>query len=305
MRVGKSINYLYKILLKPSSGYLYKIVEIWYLFAWRDLLTTITPGMLFSLVAFYSTWSSGNTVSPMKLLDVFIYLIFYQFTFNLLNQAVGYEEDRINKPDRPIPRGLISVEKTYLVFMIFSILFMVVGWYYNVVHWNFMWIIINLSYHFGGLHKHWFGKNFVMIPTGALALLAPAWEIITPTTDVSWNWMLTICIWIGPSVQVQDLRDTDGDRAIGRKTLPIWLGDEYARYVICIFFLLSPVFLWYKYVDRYHNPGPILMILIFLIFNTYLAWRVLMFRSPSKDHDTYQLWSVLSCVIVFSSIFLV
>ena len=47
--------------------------------------------------------------------------------FNLSNQYTGAEEDKINKPDRPIPSGLVTVEGARFRWYIVTVLYLIVG----------------------------------------------------------------------------------------------------------------------------------------------------------------------------------
>ncbi|KAJ7628920.1 hypothetical protein FB45DRAFT_748815 [Roridomyces roridus] len=42
------------------------------------------------------------------------YFVLYLYTFNIADQITGLDEDRINKPDRPLPSGLLSIRETYV-----------------------------------------------------------------------------------------------------------------------------------------------------------------------------------------------
>src|SRR5689334_15649237 len=73
-----------------------------------DISTTIAPNLLFMFAAWRS---SGGSVEQLAsgLGRGALFFLLYVLTFCLSNQFMGVEEDRINKPDRPLVRGDTTV----------------------------------------------------------------------------------------------------------------------------------------------------------------------------------------------------
>src|SRR6218665_4197528 len=73
-----------------------------------DLSTTLVPNLLFLLAAWQSVDGSLLQLAS-ALSQGAVFFLLYVLTFCLSNQLNGIEEDRINKPDRPLVRGDVSV----------------------------------------------------------------------------------------------------------------------------------------------------------------------------------------------------
>src|SRR5689334_4124201 len=81
--------------------------------AWKfiryDIATTIMPASLFVLAA----WRTQPSIEGIffSLAKGILYFWLYVYMFTLANQIIGIAEDLVNKPDRPLARGLISVQQ--------------------------------------------------------------------------------------------------------------------------------------------------------------------------------------------------
>ncbi|KAI7865999.1 hypothetical protein K492DRAFT_106217, partial [Lichtheimia hyalospora FSU 10163] len=96
-------------------------------------------------------------------------------------QIKGIEEDKINKPDRPLVSGLLNKYQAIIRYIIVSFLYLFLSYKKQVFLESFIWFIVTILYNIIELDKHWFFKS-----------------------------PITIC--------VQEFRDIDGDLEIGRKT---------------------------------------------------------------------------------------
>ena len=77
-------------------------------FSKRDLPVVTIPGVMYTACAISST--GGSAVNNSVLLGVCsLYFLCILVYFNISNQICDIEEDRIDKPDRPLPRGMISI----------------------------------------------------------------------------------------------------------------------------------------------------------------------------------------------------
>lgn len=67
---------------------------------------------------------------------------------------------------------------------------------------------------------------------GCIAQLTAAWAIGGSEAQMGWDWIKYITLYMLWPIPLQDLRDVPGDKAVGRLTTPILMGDT-----ICKFFL--------------------------------------------------------------------
>ena len=140
-------------------------LRLTYRFIWRDIPVAVVAGVAFTLVAAKHHGSSASDYVS-AVLWALIYFFHYIYSFNLSNQYTGAEEDKINKPDRPIPSGLVTVEGARFRWYIITVSYLVVGVAIGNVWSSLLWILNYLVYHHCGLSEHWFTKNSIFLPVG-------------------------------------------------------------------------------------------------------------------------------------------
>ena len=265
-----------------------------------DFSSTVMPAFLFSTAA----WVSASSPKAMiwALLHNLVYFCLYAFTFCLSNQIAGIEEDRINKPTRPLVTGLVSYRGAQVRWVVSMVLFTLLGWSLGVVEWTLLWQASLTMYNFGGWAKKWFTKNLVM-SLGVVAQLAAAWQLVTPLTLTAWCWILVVAGVVFPLISLQDLRDIDGDRSIGRKTFPLAVGENATRAILGIGFALLPVIVHYILMQPAGNAWYVLLCEMGVtIISLTIAIRVVMCRTMEGDHRTYMLFTYWYCGILSSAI---
>ncbi|KAL6693710.1 UbiA prenyltransferase family domain-containing protein [Trichoderma pleuroticola] len=153
------------------------------------------------------------------------------YIFDIANQTSSPDEDYINKPDRPIPAGLMTIEQAkarwvfawvlgpvamYFVFGVWPML--------HLLHWE---ILITVCYvwpkWFGWFMRSYFGSFSYCILgrllNSVLARDVEAWNI-TFTIDC------IIFVWFMGTLHIQEFHDLEGDRKSERQTLPMLLSDR-------------------------------------------------------------------------------
>jgi len=234
------------------------------------------------------------------------YFLLYIYTFCLCNQITGYEEDLVDKPDRVLPSKLISMRGARWRFRLAMLLFPLVGlaiggW--SMLLWAVLWQATTLAYNYLGLDRHWFGKNVVFISVGTAVQLAAAWQIAAPLTPLAARWILFVSVAFGVTLHLQDLRDVAGDREGGRWTLPMSVGDDWARIIIAVSIGILPVATHQVLLDG--SPRTLAITLseaALTVLNFVVAARTLKLRSPLSDHRTYMLHTGWFCGVLASSI---
>jgi len=289
------------LVINWKNAFLQEVNLIWQ-FIGRDYSTTILPPLLF-VVASWNTHPSSIGELLLALGKGLIYFWLYAFAFCLSNQIVGIDEDRINKPDRPLVIGLVSYQGAQVRWAIAMGLFSLFGWWFGVLEWALLWQACIILNNFGGWAKHWLGKNTIM-GVGTMAQLAAAWQLVMPINSIGWHWILLVAILVIPVVAVQDLRDIDGDRAIGRNTLPIAIGETASRIILCIGFILLPLAIHFGLMIPAGDSFNALFWDVLLAAGSLLiAWRVVKYSSPQADRQTYMFFTYGYCLVLGSAIF--
>lgn len=282
-----------------ANGLLRELHICW-LFSAGDLTATVVPATTFAVAAWASK-HAGVASLPRILAECLIYFWLYIYTFNLSNQLTGIEEDRRNKPHRPLVVGLVTPlgAKWRLVWA--TAAFLALGAVLQVLEWTVLWIVAWVFHNLlGGARALW-GKNAAMV-AGTIAQLAAAWQIVTPLTPAAWTWITAIAIPLSLLVSLQDLRDVDGDMAVGRRTAAVVFGEMVCRRFFAAAFTVYPIamhFLIYR-----NAPGAAALLgVVAALLSFVIAYRVLRRRDRRADHTTYLLYTYWYCLTLASSIF--
>ncbi|KAG0699981.1 hypothetical protein DFH29DRAFT_983276 [Suillus ampliporus] len=192
-------------------------LETAWLFTRSDFKTIILPVMIFTNVV-------SPRHNPLALSCSLCWLWFHLFQGNVSNQSYSAPEDLLNKPWRPVPSGRISVKDSralrwgLMVFCLgFSSLFNL-----NVVITSavFTVLVINLL-NVGAYVSFELGSTLILSEkpsldrTSITALLCSAFVILM-------------------TIHVQDFADVNGDRMLGRRTLPIVAPEGSRIYILCV-----------------------------------------------------------------------
>ncbi|MFF0488391.1 UbiA family prenyltransferase [Nocardia sp. NPDC004068] len=268
-------------------------------FTWGDLTATVIPATTFALAAWAHSGRSAAAL-PGIVLSCLIYFWLYIYTFNLSNQLTGIEEDRHNKPHRPLVSGLIDERGARWRLFAVTTVFLAAGLALGVVEWTLMWVGAWIFHDQLGGARRWWGKNAAMV-AGTVAQLAAAWRIVMPLDASAWTWIAAIAVPLGVLVSLQDLRDVTGDLAAGRRTAVVVLGDRNARWLFGIAFAGYPVALD---VLLYRHAGLAAQLLggIAAAMSLTISWRVLRLRDRHADNITYVLYTCWYCVTLASAI---
>ncbi|KAJ7500101.1 UbiA prenyltransferase family [Mycena latifolia] len=271
-------------------------LRIFWDFTWRDWSASLIPGMMYTLAALRSlTPAPSSTQIACSLGYAFFYFLLYIYAFDIANQINGVAEDRLNKPDRPLPSGRVSMQGAYIRWYLATAAHLLLSTSLGVLPWCALWIAITVYTSFFGGDKHWLTKNLLFMSVGSLCLLHAAWALVAPLTAHEWRWALTLSGVFGIVANVQDMRDVEGDKIAGRRTLPIVLGDRIFRSVMAFAITATPFVCWrLEFLALSHILGNCFTsLLVFSMF--YMAFRVFRGRTKKYDHQTYMILTYIYC----------
>ncbi len=213
-------------------------------------------------------------------------LVFLNAGSNSLNQVYDADIDRINKPYRPIPQGVIT-EKEGI--WIAGLLYAISIWRAAMVNRTFLMLIcvlalITIAYSVPPLRlkrRVWVSNLSIAVPRGMLGLVA-AWTI---TADIGsaapWVMGSVMAIFLTGSITTKDITDIEGDRAFGMRTLPVVYGKRRAI-LLSAPFLVAPFLLMvlYWYLELLPSSS-IFMAGIFFFWSLFLIYQLV--RSGDRE----------------------
>ena len=201
------------------------------------------------------------------------------------------QEDRLNKPWRPLPTGRLSplAAKKLMLVAYASAVLASTAWLGGLPQCLALMALARFYNDMGGGDRNFLVKNLVnacgytAFASGAAVVAAGPEQL--PLTNKAWWWFVFVAVVVLTTVHVQDLEDKIGDRARGRWTAPLVLGDGAARWSVAVPVLVhsfaGPCF-WGM---CWHN-------LAISVLGISVACRVLRSRSMKADKRTFQLWNV-------------
>ena len=275
-------------------------LQLCYKITWRDIPAAFVAGCAYLFPA-----AKHCECSPMDFMAVlpwaFTYFFLYQYSFNLCSQIAGIEEDKIDKPDRPIPSGLLTIQGAKHRWYVVTALYIIAGIAIGNVWSSLLWITTTLMYCYGGWDKHWFTKNCVAMPLGVVAQSCASWSIVNGSSGMNQQYAVflgVMALYVGATANMQDLRDTKGDYQGKRKTMPIQLGMNVSRVLLSVSFIVSVIILyfavWSKYYVQNVTMYRALYILIQVLMHLFIIVRTLFLDQTSSDfHHTYHFYTKL------------
>lgn len=287
-----------KALYYKSSSLLSRELYIIWKFSNTNIFDAILLIITTSLTAWFYNESSWDSFIPTLFWSV-IFSFLYITTFTTANQLNSIDEDKLNKPYRLIPSGQLNQKQVFKRMIIYSIIYLLISLYLGILYISIGWLVLVYLHERFSFNHHWFTKNIVIMPLGAIVLHASAWEIATPLEPKVWIFYILLSTWCALSMNLQDFRDQEGDRNIGRKTLPLLYGDKKARlYQALILFFISP--LLYSSIilsqtgisEGFTRPFVIVVLIIQTLLNWFIAFRLLRYKTSKQDNITYHCWVI-------------
>lgn len=281
--------------------------ELW--LSWRFVKNNIWAGAvaptLFTLALCAAKGLPGMEIA-ISTLASFVYAYLHLYVFDINSQIFGIEEDKINKPDRPLAAKIITLASAKIRAVIFTLLFFAYGICLGVIGWTLLWVLFVLLYSYTPWSNNWLLKN-LFVALGILTLLpVAAHNASVPFIEVA-HWLLSLLVMTSYMITTQDLRDVKGDAHIGRKTFPLVYGMRTAKIALSLAYLLSIVIAHYTLFIPGENgsSGALLLFesgsaLILLC----VAARLCKQNADCRyDHFTYRLWEywyTLVCISMFA-----
>lgn len=163
---------------------------------------------------------------------------------NIINQYFDLEIDRINKPDRPLPSGRISIRSAWVFDVaLYAAAFATAA----LVNREFLLIVLFtafVTYAYSGppfRTKRWgiLANITIAIPRGCLLMVA-GWTSTSPETMWTaepWFVGLIFGLYVLGAATTKDFSDMEGDAQGGCRTLPIVFGVERSAKIIAPFFI--------------------------------------------------------------------
>ncbi|KAF2202991.1 hypothetical protein GQ43DRAFT_291648 [Delitschia confertaspora ATCC 74209] len=294
------------------SGFLgYHLYSIW-LFTFSDLKTIVIPKTIFGTMSAFaapvfnlSVYSNHSEIcSRIPLAALWVYINFLPFAIDNQRQTSSIEEDRLNKPWRTMPSGRMTKSQANILMCCLYPIAVFASWRIGGMMQSLSLIALGFWYNdMGGADKSCITRNlinalgYVCFSSGAMeaALGQPLLTIPTNTLISAYETVISsvLCQWFAiiagvvfTTVHSQDLYDQAGDSAIGRRSVPLVIGDFPARVIVAVFMLF-----WSFFIPRFWRTTLLSTMLVGGL-GLAVVIRILAFRNVRSDRKTFLMWNI-------------
>lgn len=253
------------------------------------------PTLIFGILSALSGPVLGLSRLEALLFICRAFLVFVWGWINLLvlclnnqRRPEAVEEDKENKPWRPLPSKRMEIHHANCVFWASIPVNFISSCFTGGFLQSVLLTFLNFWYNDGDASGNPFFRNlinacgFMLYSSAALEIMASsssAWKSFTAL-----GWILLIGGIVGTTVHCQDLRDQVGDRVRGRWTLPLIIGDRLCR--ITIAFAAA---IWSFFCPAYwHLPWSGYLLPVGM--GTLLIIRLAFVRTSRGDDFTFKIW---------------
>ncbi len=212
---------------------------------------------------------------------------------NAINQIYDLKIDVVNKPERPLPAGDMTVKEAWLFTVFFYLLSLMLAWFANPAEGNhecfyivLVAAILTYMYSAPPFRTKRFGmwaNLTITIPRGLL-LPVSGWAAVATVADPEpWYLGSIFALFILGAASTKDFSDMEGDKAEGCITPPIKYGIKKCAYIISPFlvlpFLMFPAGVYLKIL---HGQPTFLVVLGFFLalYGAFVAWLIV--RKPEE-----------------------
>ena len=221
---------------------------------------------------------------------------------NALNQATDKEGDKISKPYRPIPRGIIAADEAqslaYILYLFALLRAVTINQWFGL--FIFLIMVFTVLYSLPPRTKKYlfFNQVWIAIPRGLFGILA-SWSVFgNPLQTLPLSMGLFATIYLIGGTTTKDIVDEKADRLMGVKTLVNVFGLRRAAVIsfpfLVIPFIGIPVLIDYGFLDQYLWPLTGLMIGSLIVF-----YLMIIGDTESQTLENIHAWSVMYVIYIF------
>ena len=289
----------------------YHAKSIWF-FTYTDLKTIVGPETAFGILSALSGPILTTNPSPefsvilgrIPRVAFWCWINLLPFAIDNQRQPEAIREDGENKPWRTMPSGRMSqTHAKWLMWCLYPVAIVAslklgglkqclalifLGWWYNDL---------------GGADHDCLTRNFInacgflSYASGATEVASRSGLLGSPFKPIAWSWFLVIGAVVFTSVHTQDMYDQVGDGLRGRKTVPLTIGDHYARWSIAI-----AMAVWSVACPTFWQLGPGTYAMS-MVTAAIVGFRTLSKRSVAADKLTFRIWNLWMVMLYLMPLF--
>ena len=196
-------------------------------------------GITSSLVASKYIYDTEYTLATLCYIGL-LYGLSYDCTWSTMNQYSGAVQDELNQRKRVLELDLIKPSNLRLLMIAHSVIFILIGHYLlNLAIVTSITVAMFAWYtHLNG-DKHWMTQLIISMIVMMIYVELPHYFM---TNIFDWKYAMIMAVLTAfPNLIFADLKDTFGDKKVGRKTIPIMIGDGPSKLIIISCIIGTPI----------------------------------------------------------------
>lgn len=242
-------------------------------------------------------------------------VLFFMCSWNALNDIYDYEIDLVNRPDRPLPSGRISLnhaKTATAISMVSSVLSialcywlisqsnqiegsLVSDWYPSLIIWTMALILlINYEFPFGfRLKDRGLPGNISISVAVGLVVVFGASAVLEPFSQKAWS-LFFVGIFYNTSREIiKDVQDMEGDE--GRNTLAMRIGPDNARMIAWVMSILALASILLPFAIGIFPPLHVVLVIPAIITLMMVKGRIIIGEDASASRLLKK--SMLLCLV--------
>lgn len=263
----------------------------------KDAFEILRPinDLMGSLTVIIGILNTRAGIDPFILiLNIFLGVLTYFFIAGsgmVINDYYDVEIDKINRPERPIPRGSITLKQAMILWVATSLIGITIAIFHSILfNIGYLNIIIAIFFVFiGWLYAAWgkksgFPGNILVGISFSIGLIYGAILNGFGVPNYIYYFFLTCFFLLLSREVIKGCEDIEGDKKEGVKTLAIQVGVKKSKYFSLSFAALAIIFF---ILPIFTNIINLLLFSISMIFGIVVVIYaiILMLRSNLEKKD--------------------
>jgi geranylgeranylglycerol-phosphate geranylgeranyltransferase len=254
-----------------------------------------------------------NSINTFLIIAGFIICFLVAGGTNTINDYFDYEIDKINRPNRPMPRGDITRKQSIQYYIFLNIVALIFAIIVGIITVNGILIpLFVLFFVFIGFFYSWKGKasglpgNIIVGITSAVGLPFAALFIneIHEIPPFIWNIFLATSIFLISREIVKGMQDVEGDRQFNIKTIANIFGYKVAMIFMAIFsFSGAILFTLMIFFFELNNWYVILIIIADIVVITANLLLITDIYNSNKQKFTSLLLKIAGAMLILAFLF--
>lgn len=244
--------------------------------------------------AFFGSWVNVLSLAMTIMAFVFAWLVAV-----CINDIYDKEIDEISNASRPLPQNLFSNGEFYSISIAFTLISFLAA-YSSSMYGLFFVLTFSFAYYIYSaeplrLKRHYITGALIIGFACAVALLSGFFLSSPSKSFLTFPPLLTLLLVVlfGFGSMVRDIKDYDGDKKAGIRTLPVLIGPNKAKAVIASIISLSFLGIAFYFRD--------LPLIVSALLASGFIWKVFFAKEYNEKHFFI---AYLSFLIIFMLVFI-